>query len=397
MHVELPDAKPPPRNERPRCPLPTPADVASLIMPEGYAQKRAAMMPAALLAAAACARVNKWQAVRIRIGEHWSPDRPELLVVPDRHWPRPAYLLPIVQFAFLRICEFHGKTDGMHLFATGKELKTDSDFGHRLRVLRQTLTRLGDRRRLNTERIVTRMHDFFDMYIPPGTPDEMVLALSGRKSRKNLGDPEYGVPIAKLRRFLEVNHPLAGPAGAYTGTRGKNWIASQPRNLLAPKRFINYPTSVAYDTDPILLEMREVPWPEDEQEWDDFRLDMRDRYFPHIHSLREAGKLYRREELSLFRATERPETVRSWHRMRIVSDPLERPREELKLIFLDGFTDRLPGETPYALWHRIATRERCWINHSLVHRWWLDAGLIRRQRRGRPRKMSLVRPRRKPE
>jgi hypothetical protein len=363
-------------------------------MTDAYTQVRAASQPAALLAAAACARVHRFQAVRIRIGEHWSPDRPEHLLVPDQREPRPAFLLPIAQFAFQRLYDVYDKKDGMLLFSSSeKEPETEEEFDDRSRVLRTALSRIGDRMgTINTGKIMTRMHDFFDLAIPPGTSDKMIFALSGPKSFKaSLPAPTYDVPFDKLRRFLEVHHPLRGPAGAYTGTRGRNWIASQKRNFPESTRARVFDISAAYEADPIVLGLRGEGWPEDEEKWDDFRLEMKDKYFPHIHGLRISGELTRREELALFKAS--AEMVRSWGRERVVPDPIERPRSEAKKMFIDAFADRKPGETPYALWLRTARSERCNVRHSVVDHWWRAAGLFKR-RPGRPRKLHTLRPRR---
>jgi hypothetical protein len=379
---------PPPREKRPPCPVPKAADVASLIMPESHPLARPATMTAGLLAAAACARVSLWQAARIRIGEHWSPERPDYLSVPDERAPRPAYLVPIVQLAFRRICDAYDKKDGMLLFA-----ETESET--RDKVLHFNCTRIGERMGIDTGSIVTRMHDFFDTTIPVGTSDEMILALSGPKCfRRNLAPPRYEVPFPKLRSFLKANHPLAGAAGAYTGKRGRAWIESQPRNLPPPRKHRWKVVSPAFDDDPVVLELRAVAWPKNEKKWKKFRLGLRDLHFAHIHALKSAGKLRLREVVELFRANEY--LITGWERMRVVPDPIYRPSGEWKRILVAAYGDRKPGESNHALWKRIVKAERCGIKYAQVHRWWREAGCFKR-RRGRPRKNLLLRPRRKPK
>jgi hypothetical protein len=377
---------PPPRDERPPCPVPTAADVASLIMPETYPIARAGTMIAGLLAAAACARVGLLQASRIRIGEHWSPDRPDYLLVPDERVPRPAYLVPIVQVAFHLICKACDRKDGDLLFADGEPKS-------RHETLHFICTRIGERMGINTRSIVTRMHDFFDGTIPIGTSDEMIFALSGPKlGRPTLAAPRYEVSFPKLRSFLKANHPLAGAASTYTGKSGRKWITSQPRNLPEPRSYRWKDVSPAFENDPVVLELRAVAWPKSKKKWKKFRLGLRDRHFAHIHALKSDGKLRLREVVELFRTHRH--LIKGWEEMRIVPDPIELPVREWKSIWIEAFGDRQPGESSHALWKRVAIAKRCGIKFAQVHRWWLEAGLLKR-RRGRPRKKILLRPRRK--
>jgi hypothetical protein len=377
---------PPPRDERPPCPVPTAADVASLIMPERYPMARAGTMIAGLLAAAACTRVGLLQASRIRIGEHWSPDRPDHLLVPDERVPRPAYLLPIVQLAFGRICEACDRKEGDLLFADGERTSRHT-------TLHFICTRIGERMGINTRSIILRMHDFFDGAIPIGTSDEMIFALSGPKlGRPTLAAPRYEVSFPKLRRFLKEYHPLKEAAGAYTGKRGLAWIALQPKNLPEPRKHRWKDVSPAFDSDPVVLGLRAVAWPKSKKKWKKFRLGLRDQHFAHIHSLLTAKKLRPREVVELFRANKH--LIRGWQTMRVVTDPIERPSREWKHILVAAYGDRQPGETTHGLWRRLVKAERCPIDSATVRRWWLEAGLLKR-RRGRPRKKLLLRPRRK--
>jgi hypothetical protein len=377
---------PPPRDERPPCPVPTAADVASLIMPETYPIARAGTMIAGLLAAAACARVGLLQASRIRIGKHWSPDRPERLFVPDEREPRPAYLVPIVQLAFHRICKACDKKDGDLLFADGERTS-------RHETLHFICTRIGERMGINTRSIVIRMHDFFDTTIPVGTSDEMIFALSGPKlGRPTLAAPRYEVSFPKLRRFLKTNHPLAGAASNYTGKRGREWISSQPRNLPEPRKHRWKDVSPAFENDPVVLKLRAVAWPKSKKKWKKFRLGLRNEYYPHIHSLKTVKQLRLREVAELFRASRG--LVKNWEDMRIVPDPIKLPVREWKRIWIEAYADRRPGESANALWKRVAIAERCGIKSAQILRWWQEAGLLKR-RRGRPRKRVLLRPRRK--
>jgi hypothetical protein len=374
---------PPPRDERPPCPVPTAADVAALIMPDSYPVARAGTMIAGLLAAAACARVGLLHASQIRIGQHWSRERPDRLLVPDRRVPRPAYLLPIVQLAFRRICEACDRKDGDLLFADGERTS-------RHMTLHFICTRIGERMGINTGSIVLRMHDFYDGTIPVGTSDEMIFALSGPKlGGQTLAAPRYEVPFPKLRSFLKEYHPLKEAAGAYTGKRGLAWIASQPKNLPEPRKHRWKDVSPAFDSDPVVLGLRAVAWPKSKKKWKKFRLDLRDEHFAHIHALKLDGKLRPREIVELFRANQ--QLIRGWALSRIVPDPIELPVCEWKRIWIEAFGDRRPGETPFALWKRVAIAKRCPIKAARVRRWWLKAGLLR----GRPRKNLLLRPRRK--
>jgi hypothetical protein len=179
-----------PKNKRKPFPFPTPGDVARLIMLDEYPREKAATMPAAIIAAAACARIQLFQAVQIRIGTHWAPDSPEVLLVPDDDVPRPAHLLPIVQFAFRRVYDAYEKREGMLLFGAAKESKV------RDRALRTVLLRIGDRLELDAGRIVTRTHDFFDAAIPPGTSEEMEFALAGPKNFGGVQRESPSIPSA---------------------------------------------------------------------------------------------------------------------------------------------------------------------------------------------------------
>ncbi|MDA9465225.1 hypothetical protein XH87_11615 [Bradyrhizobium sp. CCBAU 53415] len=377
---------PPPEHERPPCPVPTPADVVALMMPDNYPYPKSATMIAGLLGAAACARVGFLQATRIRLGEHWSPERPGRLLVPDERAPRPAYLLPIAQLAFRRIRDAYDRKEGDLLFAEGEPTS-------RHETLHFICTRIGERMGIDTRSIVPRMHDFFDMTIPPGTSGEMVLAVSGpRCFRRNVAAPNYVVPLPKLRRFLEENHPLAGAASAFTGKRGLVWIRSQPRNLPEPSKHRWKEVSPAFEQNPVVLELRAVAWPKNEKKWKKFRLDLRDRYFDHLHALKKEGKLRLREVVELFRANKH--LIRGWEMMRLVPDPIERTVAEWKQIWIGAYAGRRPGESTHALWKRVAIAERCGIKSGQVRRWWIEAGVLKR-RRGRPRKTILRQPRRK--
>jgi hypothetical protein len=377
----------PPRDERPPCPVPTAADVANLIRPETYPIARAGTMIGGLLAAAACARVGLLQASRIRIGEHWSPDRPDLLLVPDEREPRPAYLVPIVQLAFHRICEAFDRKDGDLLFADGERTS-------RHETLHFICTRIGERMGINTRSIILRMHDFFDTTIPAGTSDEMIFALSGPKlGRPTVTAPSYDkVHFREMRHFLKANHPLAGAAGNYTGKRGMAWIALQPKNLPEPRKHRWKDVSPAFESDPVVLGLRAVAWPKSKKKWKKFRLDLREQHFEHIHMLLLNKKLRLREVVELFRANQ--DIIKGWEMMRMVPDPIKLPVREWKRIWIEAFGDRQPGETPHALWKRVAIAKRCGIKSAQIHRWWREAGLLKR-RPGRPRKKILLRPRRK--
>lgn len=377
---------PPPLDERPPCPVPLAADVAALIMPEAYPSPRAGTMIAGLLAAAACARVGLLHASQIRIGQHWSRERPARLLVPDRRVPRPAHLLPIVQLAFRRICEACDRKEGDLLFADGEPTGRNE-------TLHYICTGIGKRMGINTRSIILRMHDFYDTAIPVGTSDEMIFALSGPKlGRPTLDAPRYEVPLPKLRSFLDTNHPLAGAASNYTGEKGREWISSQPRNLPEPRSHRWKEVSPAFHNDPVVLLLRAVKWPKSEKKWKKFRLGLRNAHFPHIHSLLTDKKLRPREVVELFRSNKH--MIGGWRSVRVVTDPIERPRREWKRILVAAYADRRPDETTNALWRRIVMAERCPVNSATVRAWWIKAGLLKR-RRGRPRKKLLLRPRRK--
>jgi hypothetical protein len=376
-------APPRPRAERPPFPLPTPGDVVRLTVAlDDFRHKEEATIPAAILAAAACARIHNFQACEIRIGTHWSPDNPGYLLVPDIYVARPAYLLPIVQHCFRQVYDTYGKKEGMLLFSADVESEA------RKVAIRQIFGHLGDRLDIDTGNIFPAMHAFFDNALPPGLDQDLVFALTGPKyqggARKGVS---YDTDVDKLRRILEVHHPLANPVGAFLGTRGRHFIEKQPTNLPPTATGRRRETSEAYDSDETVLEMRALAWPKDEEEWPGFRLERREEYFPRIRTLwMDEKKLTKREVAFLFKAT--LGMVAGWVSVENYRFPrpeaIERPKEEWMEIFCEAYRNR-GTKGPFTVWRETAHAEKCALTYWTIHDWWKKAGLIETPR-GRPKK-----------
>ena len=374
----------PPRAERRPCPALTEADVVRLIMPKlalatGMPLK-GAFAPAAMVAAAACARVYFHQAVLIRVGVHWSPDE-SVLIVPD-NTSRPMPVLPIFQEAMIRLFESRGARDGMLLFASPDE----SEYSARMLAdrVKEMIEQLG----IDSREIVRRCHSFYDQAVRKVTEPDVRFALSGPYRPTRAPDPPpYEVPMRKLRTALEGAHPLNGPAGRYSGTRGRNWIAARPQNLPPEPTTGRLTPAPAFFTDPVVLAMKAVAWPAGEKAQQERRLELKKKHFAHLDDLRLAKKLRRREIAFLYRAT--VAQIGNWIVHRRIEprpeDVVVRPLAEWHEIFLDEYGSRAEGETAYAVYRRVAGKYGCGMKFRSFKRILARFGVLKR-RRGRPRK-----------
>jgi len=371
-----------------QAPRLTVGDVVSLVQPETYMRTkntlyRHACRHASYAVLAATARLGGSEGA-LSEERFWRADGENVLKFGGLRGRAPVPLLPIGIAIVERYREQRCEDREPWLFVTDNGKRCD------ITQLRNPFYILGKSLGFPGWGLTTRLNEFFDRCFDRESDRAAVVALRGmREAAIDAGVLDDAIAEAaadpvRLRRVLERNHPLAGPAGRYMGERSRKFVAACPQNLPPPRPRI---ISAAMDSDPIIRALRQEKWPESGQKgFVKHMTRLRDVYFDHVAMLWRAGELMLREVCFLFRCSKR--TVHRWRsqrelRAKTEEDHLEEVRLRERVIA--AFRRRPAGQklNEFRSCFTIATgckRERMWMVSTLLH-----AGEIPR-RRGRPRK-----------
>ncbi len=236
---------------------------------------------------------------------------------------------------------------------------------------------LGRHCRVPGYRLPKRCLEFFDRSLDGEDDDRAaVVALSGWRNRgvdaevhrqdvdAAAADPD------RLRRVLEDNHELAGPAGRFLGTRGME-LAAETRNIFITQDRIPRNMSEAMRSDPVCVALGKTVWPDRGKK--KLRQPLKELYFDRLDELRLAGRLRLGEIAYLFSCS--PGTVEHWIKARrLAAKSPELLAEEARWLEAAPamYLGRPRGETPTRFHARLVEEYDCkvpriWLMSVLHH------------------------------
>ncbi|MGY3236687.1 hypothetical protein ACVMAJ_003577 [Bradyrhizobium sp. USDA 4448] len=336
---------------------------------------------AASAALAAGAHAGPTAMARMTIEKHWRPGGRNEVIVPDSV-DRPMPLLPFVRKAVDDYLTVRGKPRFGPLFA----MMNGGEVNHvdLALSLGSTLELFGVR----GEDIFDALHAYFRRQlhgIDAVAVDYMLGRFTYWKTRQLTRTPDTFPTVNELRKILEDRHRLAGPASDFFGP-SPPFLENAPCNL-GPRVHRRW-LSEAMRSDPVVVAIAAVRWPDGEVDRRLLRKDLTKAHFGHLYELWETKKLTTIEIAWLLRL--RGGAGRANQMLRDFIPPgvptIVRTAAELGPMLIERWRARPDGEKVFDFaWrmvHEIGLHSIASADSHLRR-----AGEIGGRRRGRPRKL----------